>query len=102
MLLARCKSYLGGVGDRGWVDVGRDANVVKVGLGQQGLEEGIGVAQPILLDQGGVSGKPISPVKTWDSELASTFYEEQGICCTWDCMYSVHGCQIQGPKLQEV
>lgn len=88
---------LGGIGDGGWIDMGRDPNVVQVRLCEQGLEEGVGVAKPVLLDEGGVSGKAVTPVQPWDAQLASALNEEEGGGCIRNSMNGIHSCQVQWP-----
>ena len=91
----------GGICNRGWVDVGRDPDVVQVGFGEQGLKEGVGVTQSVLLDKGGVSGKAVTPVQPWDAQLASALNEEEGGGCIRNSMNGIHSCQVQWPKLQQ-
>ena len=73
-----CRVLLGALtGDGRWVVVGGDDDVVLVGLGLEGVEEGLGVGQAKLLDQVGVCDKAISPAHCI-SQLAHTLNEEEG------------------------
>ena len=80
--------------------MGGDADVVQVGLGQQGLEEGVGVAQAVLLDDSGVCGEAVAPIEAWDAQLASALDEHQGACSIRHRVDGIHGRQVQRPKLQ--
>ena len=64
-------------GNGRWVVVGGDDDVVLVGLGLEGVEEGLGVGQAKVLDQVGVRDKAISPAHCI-SQLAHTLNEEEG------------------------
>lgn len=81
--------------------MGRNPDIVQVGLGEQGLEEGVGVAQAVLLNKGGVSGKAITPVYARDAQLAAALDEEEGRGCIGNGMDGIHGCQVQWPQLQQ-
>lgn len=56
------ESHLCCVCHRRGINVGRNDNVVEIRFGEQDLEEGVGVAQAVLLDEGSICGKAISPV----------------------------------------
>ena len=81
--------------------MGRDADIVQVGLLQQGLKEGAGVAEPVSLHNGGVSSEAITIVDPGQPQLSCALYEEQGIAAARQSMYHIHHSKIHGTQLQK-
>lgn len=64
----------------------------RVALGQQGSEEGIGVAALSSSDQLLVSYKALATIRSVDGLICSLDHEQ---CAGVDWIYGIHGCQVQ-------